>query len=568
MACIVRGRFFRHSDIVAPHDSWLARLLLALAVSTACKGTPAEQSSPLDSVFGLTTIAPVDIHLSADALQALRDEPKKWTRGAVTLMGQHIKDVAVRLKGHRSMRPIDGKPAFKLRFDKYVAGRRIFGTSTLVLNNMVEDPTMMREFLGYRLYNAAGVAAPRVGYATLAVNGEARGLYAVIEAVDEQFLRRLGSTAGTLYEGEYGCDLYPDDVEGFDRDFGNGDRNELRALAETASRGIPELLYTPGHPLNRDNFLTYLAVSAFIADFDGYRHAHNYRIYYHPDLRQWFFIPWGIDRALKQDLGIYDSYGRAAAMCFADRQCRIDYLKTLARVTAQFERLNFLAGVDVLQTVTRTAALADTQKPYSNRAVDKARRKLRQFIQSRPAAITAQLSCLADDGERDADGDGFGCSDCNDADPAVFPGAQELCDRIDNDCSGQVDDAPACPCPTISAGGATFHLCGFARSWDQAEAFCVAKGLHLARLDDAAQSRAVFAAATQLRRERWWIGLNDRTAEGAFTWTDGSSLAAPQWVRGEPDNGPCNQDCAALKEDGDGGWHDTHCAQPRPFICR
>ena len=58
----------------------------------------------------------------------------------------------------------------------------------------------------------------------------------------------------------------------------------------------------------------------------------------------------------------------------------------------------------------------------------------------------------------DADGDGFGgpatlttCSpvagmvltpgDCDDGDPAAFPGATERCNRRDDDCNGAVDDA-------------------------------------------------------------------------------------------------------------------------------
>ena len=58
----------------------------------------------------------------------------------------------------------------------------------------------------------------------------------------------------------------------------------------------------------------------------------------------------------------------------------------------------------------------------------------------------------------DADGDGFGnedvyvydCApgegyvanteDCNDANPSISPLANEICDDIDNDCNGEVDD--------------------------------------------------------------------------------------------------------------------------------
>ncbi len=43
--------------------------------------------------------------------------------------------------------------------------------------------------------------------------------------------------------------------------------------------------------------------------------------------------------------------------------------------------------------------------------------------------------------QTDADGDGYGADDdCDDTDPAVHPGAEELCDQLDNDCDGVVDD--------------------------------------------------------------------------------------------------------------------------------
>ena len=41
----------------------------------------------------------------------------------------------------------------------------------------------------------------------------------------------------------------------------------------------------------------------------------------------------------------------------------------------------------------------------------------------------------------DGDGDGFDNeSDCNDLDASINPGAEELCDNLDNNCDGLVDD--------------------------------------------------------------------------------------------------------------------------------
>ena len=57
-----------------------------------------------------------------------------------------------------------------------------------------------------------------------------------------------------------------------------------------------------------------------------------------------------------------------------------------------------------------------------------------------------------DAGPVDADGDGFlQGDDCDDTDPTVHPGAKELCDAVDNDCDGAIDEMkPVDPGPATT----------------------------------------------------------------------------------------------------------------------
>lgn len=46
---------------------------------------------------------------------------------------------------------------------------------------------------------------------------------------------------------------------------------------------------------------------------------------------------------------------------------------------------------------------------------------------------------------KDRDGDGhLSCDDCDDNNPTLYPGAEERCDGLDNDCNGKIDDAAPC----------------------------------------------------------------------------------------------------------------------------
>lgn len=378
---------------------------------------------------------------------------------------------------------------------------------------------MVREALAYRLHRDLGVPAPRTGWAQVRLDGQVLGLYLDVEAVDDELLERLyGNDDGSLYEGEFGCDLYPDDAPRFEHD-GGKDREhaDLVELAQVASAD-PGRLFAADGPLDVERVVAYLAVSNVIGDFDGYRHGHNYRLHHDARRGRWTMLPWGLDRSFKKSLAPTDSGGLLARRCFADATCRAAYARALAKAADRLEAI-VAAG-----TLDRWFILVDA----ADRSADKkARAQLRGYVQRRPAEVRAALPSLAS--------------------PPAPP-------------------APACE--EVTAGDATFALCTTPLTWAEAEAHCQAGGRHLARIDDDAQSRALAVLAKERANDRWWIGLGDRAREGHAAWADGSPVDFTRWAKGQPDDAACGEDCAALKPKSDGTWSDSHCALRRPFICR
>ena len=119
----------------------------------------------------------------------------EYVHAAIDFEGRQFDDVAVRIKGNGSFRPVAkfGKPSLKIDLNKFVKGQKLAGVSTLNLHNNITDASWMNEVLAYRLYRDAGTPAPRTAYARVyvTVTGSQtrayQGLYSLVENVDTNF---------------------------------------------------------------------------------------------------------------------------------------------------------------------------------------------------------------------------------------------------------------------------------------------------------------------------------------------------------------------------------------------
>jgi CotH protein len=300
--------------------------------------------------------------------------------------------VTLKIKGQLgSKRSIGEKAAFKI---DVLDGRRALGFDHLTLNNMVQDPTMMHETLAYRVYAAAGVPVPETSYARVTLDGEPYGLYLLVETVDRQFLRRqFGDDSGILYEGAYGSDLNEGDAEKFDLDEGaDPNRAMLKQLIHAVASKGEAVFYGESALVDTPSFVSMMAVAVLINDWDNYYRSNNYRIYWNPAARRWYFIPTGLDQTFTHhEVKLFGGTGTLFRKCLEFARCRQDYLAAVERTVDLFERLQLAAAMDHLFAAIGPAANADPKKPYDADAMASARRRMRQLIADRPAQVRKDL---------------------------------------------------------------------------------------------------------------------------------------------------------------------------------
>jgi hypothetical protein len=171
------------------------------------------------------------------------------------------------------------------------------------------------------------------------------------------------------------------------------------------------------------------------------------------------------------------------------------------------------------------------------------------------------------DPDRDEDGDGYSAAeDCDDTDPLVYPDALEICNAVDDNCDSQIDEEEVCPCETREHGDSLYAFCQEEEAWEMANETCLAAGMELVKIERAEEQAWLVEWLEFGDSNSWYIGLNDRTEEGVWRWTDGTELGWDSWNAGEPNDYGDGEDCVELRWDRD-NWNDVSCSNSRPFVC-
>ena len=197
----------KHIDRICVIAVVIALLISVLFMNGAALGIQAQVASLgyEDRLFDTGKVHTVDIVIDDWDGFLETAESEEYTVCNVVIDGEAFRNVGIRGKGNTSLSNVSrmdsSRYSFKIEFDQYDSSQSYYGLDKLSLNNLIQDNTMMKDYLVYRMMGEFGVAAPLCSYVYITVNGEDWGLYLAVEGVEEAFLQRnYGSDYGELYK--------------------------------------------------------------------------------------------------------------------------------------------------------------------------------------------------------------------------------------------------------------------------------------------------------------------------------------------------------------------------------
>jgi hypothetical protein len=282
-----------------------------------------------------------------------------------------------------------------------------------VLDNLWQDPSMIKEHVAMAFFNRVGQAAPRESFARVYINRVYHGVYAIVEAIDATFLSRVSGGADD-YLFEYHLLTTPFHGEYLGEDIGP---YRARFEARTHRMEPDTVLYGPIRDLfseanqddslwrervdaylDLDQFVRQAAIETFLSELDGllgFWGMNNFYLWRQAGSTRHRVLPWDKDQTftdITSDILLRANDNELFRRAIAIERPRQLYLETLAECARAATRDGWLAA-EVARALALVGAAThdDSLKPYTNDEFAAAAAFMVQFADERSGFVLSRI---------------------------------------------------------------------------------------------------------------------------------------------------------------------------------
>jgi spore coat protein H len=387
-----------------------------MAMSLAVIGSRPVVAQTTEQLFDPSVLHEIRIFINSRDLALLREHYTENTQYPADLHWGSVRvpNVAIRSRGLGTRSPI--KLGLQIDFAHYASSRRFAGLKSLVLKNLLQDPSMLREPLAMAMFGRMGEPAPREAFCRLYINGIYEGLYVLVEEIDELFLQRtLGSGSGYLFEfhraaGRFDGEYLGDTLAGY------------RPLFEPRTHRLESdaALYAPiadlfravteepdfawradvARHLDLAQFMTHVAIESFVAENDGilgHTGMNNFYLHRESSSSPHRLVVWDKDNSFFDAMlpvlerSDQNEVMRRALLIPELRALFLQKLQTCARLATDGWWEAMLSHTAAL---IDAAAREDTRKPFTNEEFEADIARIRRFMNTRAAFVLQEIERL------------------------------------------------------------------------------------------------------------------------------------------------------------------------------
>jgi spore coat protein CotH len=368
------------------------------------------------------------------------------------LDGETVANASVRLHGQSSWVQAvmfdDGraKMQFAVAFDKVDPNNRFHGVDKLIFDMPRSDWTFMHERLAHEWLRRTGIMTGCAASARLNVNGSYYGLFVVMEDVGKSVLKRF-------FPGNYERDLWKAGEEP-ETNKAAPDQQRRQAFWDAKDlTAVSAIVDLPGS-------VNTWAAEALLNNADGYYGGfHNFFIY-DQGSQGFIFLPLDLDAtfdwlALFDQVGATDHPvfwwearakpvappGHVWSIVMSDAGWRRKYADAMAALLAKWDVAEIQGRIDSWAKQIAPHVAEDPRKWATPDQFNMAVQMAKEVVASRPAYLRTFVECEQNGTGDDKDGDGARwCDDCRDDNASIHVGAAEMCNGVDDNCNGLVDE--------------------------------------------------------------------------------------------------------------------------------